>query len=113
MTDILVRAIPLPIPRPVMEEVHLGSDKPGIDWNIPMPDMANLDLSFPLVGSNWWLHQWSRFKDMFNLYEGKHSWYEFQLNSYEEYILVFGVLLAIGILAGGLELLLKKIWIWK
>lgn len=50
---------------------------------------------------------------MFDLgYEGKHGWTEFQINSYEEVVIFFGVLIAIGFFSGlavlGLERLFKR-----
>ena len=101
MTDILLTKIPLPIPRPVMEEVHLGSDHPGIDWHIPVPDMADIDLSFPLVGTNWLL---SPFREM------KQGWAEFIFYPWTEVLFFGGTLIAIGAFAAGLEFLLRRIW---
>lgn len=117
MTDFLVRLIPLPLPRPVMEEVVTGGTLQKLE--IPVPEMAEVDLSFPLVGSNYWLslqasvlHQWTGLKDMFKLegYEGRHGWFEIQVGPVLEYGLVLGALIAVGLFAAGLENLIRKLW---
>lgn len=42
-----------------MEEVHLGSDHAGINWNIPFPEMADIDLTYPLIGLDWVKYPWT------------------------------------------------------
>ena len=101
MTDILPVKIPLPIPRPEMEDLPLGSVNPGIHLDIPFPEMADIDLSFPLVGTNWMLHNWNNWKQ---------GWLEFVFYPITEYLFFFSTLAIIGAVAGGLELLLRKVW---
>lgn len=108
MTDFFIKLIPIPLPRPEMEEIIPGAKNAGIKLDIPFPDMANIDLTFPLVGSNYWLSLWTGFKDLFN-FEEKQGWVEFQINSYEEVVVFFGVLIAVGFFSGLLEIGLRKI----
>lgn len=53
----VVEHIPLPSPRPTMEEVVHGKEH-IFDWNIPLPDMAEIDLSYPKVGLDYLLQPW-------------------------------------------------------
>jgi hypothetical protein len=59
LTDFFIKNTPLPLPRPVMEELVPGSDNPGIKLDIPFPEMADIDLSFPLVGMNYIWSYWN------------------------------------------------------
>jgi hypothetical protein len=52
MTDFLVKGVPLPIPRPEMEEVHPVLEV-GEKLNFPLPELNDLDLTYPLVGLDW------------------------------------------------------------
>lgn len=73
MTDFFMRAIPLPIPRPVMEEVHPVLDLPPLKFDIPIPEMADIDLTYPLLGLDWVMYPWTYTKGFFmehsNLFE--------------------------------------------
>lgn len=57
MTDFLIRVIPTPLPRPQMEEIIPGGKINPLD--IPFPEMAEIDLSYPLVGLDWVLYPWT------------------------------------------------------
>lgn len=59
MTDFFIKQIPLPLPRPVMEEVVEGSKEAGIKLDIPFPEAADVDLSYPLLGLDWVLYPWT------------------------------------------------------
>lgn len=103
MTDFLVTKIPLPIPRPEMEEVHPVLEV-GEKLNFPLPDINELDLSYPLVGLDWVLYPWTLLKGKtLNFINELHS----QLNTgYTEYsspdrwtdVLIFFA--ALGFLSG-------------
>ena len=101
MTDFFIKNTPIPLPRPLIEEIIPGGVNPGIKLDIPFPEMADIDLSFPLVGTNWLLHP---FREM------KQGWAEFVFYPWTEVVFFGGVLVFIGAFAAGLELLLRKIW---
>jgi len=101
MVDFVIKTVPLPLPRPLLEEVVPGAENANIHWNIPFPEMADVNLSFPVVGMNWLLQPWNNFRQ---------GWYEFVFYPWTEVVVFGGVLVAIGAFAGGLELLLRKLW---
>lgn len=68
MTDFLVRQIPLPLPRPMLEENIPGASNPGIKLDIPFPEAADVDLSYPLIGLDWVLYPWTRIKGFYMNY---------------------------------------------
>lgn len=55
MADIIARTVPTPLPRPIMEEVVPGSQNLKLNWDIPVPSMAEIDLTWPKVGTEWLL----------------------------------------------------------
>jgi hypothetical protein len=113
MADLLIKQIPLPLPRPVMEETVLGSDKPGIEWNIPLPDTAGVDLSFPVVGTQWLLQPWNRMMELFTnerFFRSKTGGYELLLyNRFEEVIVFVFVLGGVSLTLAGVVFVLEKI----
>jgi len=95
MADLLVRHIPLPLPRPVMEETVEGAKNVKMNWleEIPLPEMPELDLSWPKVGTEWLLqpwYEWKRFTEM-NIYDFGNDWVEL--------FLLVGTAVGIGLIA--------------
>ena len=62
MTDFFIRNVPTPTPRPIMEEMVHGGDNPGIKLDIPLPEMSDIDLTYPLLGLDWVLYPWTYLK---------------------------------------------------
>jgi hypothetical protein len=51
MADFFIKNTPIPVPRPIMEETITGGKINPLD--IPLPEMADIDLTYPLVGLDW------------------------------------------------------------
>lgn len=107
MADILINKIPLPIPRPMMEEVHLGSANPGIDWSgkIPFPEMSDIDLSYPLLGTNWLMYPFHQLNNVATQLKDKtmNLWNEVNIYTSSEKVAnlgneVLAMLLGLGII---------------
>lgn len=64
MTDFFIRNTPTPMPRPMMEETIHGAANPGIKLDIPFPEMANIDLTYPLIGLDWVTYPWTYLKGL-------------------------------------------------
>ncbi len=105
----------MPLPRPVMEEVIPGAVEAGIKLDIPFPEMATVDLTFPKIGLNWirqpmdWIVAHNPFS--FSFYEDKLEGYNLVIGNRESEITLFlGTLLSIGLATALLEKGFKKIW---
>lgn len=60
----MIKNTPIPLPRPVMEEIVPGGENPGIKLDIPIPEMADIDLSYPLIGLDWVVYPWTLTKGL-------------------------------------------------
>jgi len=109
MADFLIHAIPLPLPRPIMEEVVHGAKDAGIKFDIPIPETSDIDLSFPLVGMNWITYPWTLLKEQSSVLKGK-----IMLNQYNEYLPGadrFEDLYILGIVIVGLFVLVTSVYV--
>lgn len=110
MTDFFIRNIPTPLPRPIMEETIHGAANPGIRLDIPMPEMADIDLTYPLLGLDWVTYPWTYTKGLFMELLSYTNIYDFAANAEDffYFLLVTSTLAAVVVLGSMLVG-----WVWK
>lgn len=106
--------IPLPLSRPVMEEDIPGGVLSQFKLDIPF-NPAEVDLSFPVVGLNWFRMKWNEWNPFnFSWYEDKQGDYVLNIYNWQsEALLYLGAVTVVGLvltlLILGTEKLLEKL----
>lgn len=110
MTDFFIKLIPIPLPRPEMEEIIPGGVLREVKLDIPF-NPAEVDLTFPVVGFNWFRMKWNEMNPFsFGFAEDKHGWYNLLIyNNASEVLLFLGALGIIGLTLTVLILSIEKI----
>lgn len=102
--------IPLPLPRPVMEEDIPGGVLAQFKIDIPF-NPAEVDLTFPVVGMNWFRMKWNELNPFnFGWSEDKLEGYNLVIyNNASEVLLFIGALAGISLILTGIILGTEKI----